>query len=347
MSATLKSGSMASGAQTKFLTTNMKEKHAERNGPRRIIFGLEPSRNNASSGGAKTESGGSYVGDWFADKKDGFGTQTWSNGNKYEGEWKSGKQFGKGSLWVLEGKRLKKRYAGDWVDGQRDGLGVCIFKNGDKYEGEWFENRRHGNGAMTYADGSHYEGGWLSGDRSGLGVLTLGGGDQYEGHWLRDKKEGPGRFFYKATAKVYQGEWVDGSPKCGTYRAASSDEVPGDAPHRFSLPQLRLKAPDAVVSHRVAEIRQHRASTAGADSSGFVLRVLDGGDLDALQEAFDSVDLQRLGLVPATAIGLMLDKCNMPVDDDAVERLLLELEADEDTRITFAEFADMAALLTS
>ena len=37
----------------------------------------------------------------------------------------------------------------------------------------------------------------------------------------------------------------------------------------------------------------------------------------------------------------------MPIDDASIERLLAELEADDDTRVTFAEFVDMAALLMS
>lgn len=348
-------GGSVGSEQPKFMTTTMKEKTAERNGARRIIFGVKPKK-STDEFGAKTsafpfETGGSYVGNWVGDKKEGFGTQTWTTGDKYEGEWRDGRQNGKGSLWKVEGGRLRKRYAGDWADGKRTGLGVFIFKNGDKYEGEWVENRRQGNGAMTYADGTFYEGGWVDNQRCGLGVLRLPNGDRYEGHWLGDAKEGPGRFYYVATGQVYEGEWVDGAPKCGTFRAATLEEQTASgrqATAQFALPQLALTQPEMVLSKRVAEIRQKRAAEAPFDpKAGFKIRSFGQADLDLLHAAFASLDKQQTGLVAATSVGYMLERCRMPVDDVAVERLLLELEADDDTRITFAEFCDIAALLTS
>lgn len=70
-------------------------------------------------------------------------------------------------------------------------------------------------------------------------------GDLYDGYWLNDKKEGPGRYYYKATCKMYEGEWVDGAPKCGTYHdnydAARDDESSALSRHtRFQLPEVRV-----------------------------------------------------------------------------------------------------------
>jgi hypothetical protein len=93
-------------------------------------------------------------------------------------------------------------------------------------------------------------------------VRSLANGDRYDGYWLHDKKEGPGRFFYKATRKVYEGEWVGGSPKCGTYRdlpdgEGSDDEedetadggIKSVASHyKFQLPEVRtIACPDAAI----------------------------------------------------------------------------------------------------
>ena len=55
----------------------------------------------------------------------------------------------------------------------------------------------------------------------------------------------------------------------------------------------------------------------------------------------------RAGLVPAVRVGYLLERCRLPVDAVSVERLLGELGADDDTRVTLAEFVDMAALLMS
>lgn len=355
--------SVSTASAPKFMTTTMKEKTAERNGSRRIIINPKkkspPKDELVLPGGHEFPytTGGFYVGEWARDKKEGFGTQTWTNGNKYEGEWAAGKQSGKGSFWKQENGRLRKRYAGDWVDGKRTGLGVLVYKNGDKYEGEWARNERHGNGSMAYADGSHYEGGWVNNKRAGLGIHRLANGDRYEGHWLDDDKEGPGRYFYASTDKVYEGEWVAGAPRCGAFRDATRSELK-DAPRaaapgaddagKFSLPSLSLLQPEAVLSKRVAEIRQLRAARASETAEpDQVVRSFNEDELAVLRHVFTIEDKQSSGLVPATSVGYMLERCRMPIDEVSIERLLLELEADDDTRITFAEFVDMAALLMS
>ena len=70
--------------------------------------------------------------------------------------------------------------------------------------------------------------------------------------WLDDAKEGPGRYFYKSTGKVYEGEWVDGAPRCGAFRDARPGELPDDddelepRPESFPLPALSLLQPEAV-----------------------------------------------------------------------------------------------------
>jgi hypothetical protein len=353
--------SMSTASQPKFMTTTMKEKTAERNGARRIIINPKkkspPKDELVLPGGHEFPytAGSFYVGEWQGDKKSGFGTQTWTSGDKYEGEWSEGKQQGKGSFWKKENGRLRKRYAGDWVGGQRTGLGVLVYKNGDKYEGEWARNERHGSGNMSYADGGHYEGGWVANKRAGLGIFRLANGDRYEGHWLNDDKEGPGRYFYKSTRKVYEGEWVAGVPRCGAFRDATPAELkePEPAPgaenaEAFKLPALSLLQPEAVLSKRVAEIRQLRASKAAETADpDQVVRSFNDDELAVLRHVFTIEDKQSSGLVPATAVGYMLERCRMPIDEVSIERLLLELEADDDTRITFAEFVDMAALLLS
>lgn len=65
---------------------------------------------------------------------------------------------------------------------------------------------------------------------------------------------------------MYEGEWVEGSPKCGTYHDKpdddNSDEENGDKPTpsncKFQLPELGLARPDQVVSEMIASIRQER-----------------------------------------------------------------------------------------
>ena len=154
----------------------MRERAAERNGARRVV--VDSRRRDLSDHlpvpgeppAFPFESGGSYVGEWRRDRKEGFGKQTWSDGRLYEGEWRDGKRHGKGSLWTRSGGKLVKNYAGDWDRGRKSGLGVQRYANGDAYEGEYAAGERHGTGSMRYADGGTYEGGWARNKRSGLGV---------------------------------------------------------------------------------------------------------------------------------------------------------------------------------
>ena len=81
--------------------------------------------------------------------------------------------------------------------------------------------------------------------------------------------------------------------------------------------------------------RSRASETAEPDQ---VVRSFNGDELAVLRHVFTIEDKQGSGLVPATSVGYMLERCRMPIDEVSIERLLLELEADDDTRITFAEF---------
>lgn len=97
---------------------------------------------------------------------------------------------------------------------------------------------------------------------------AVANGDVYDGYWLNDKKEGPGRFYYKASGKMYEGEWVDGAPKCGTYHdadeahaLAQTEGSGGGRLNRFQLPE---------VSRLVALQVTHYVAVAGLADSRFV-----------------------------------------------------------------------------
>mmetsp|Transcript_63724 Transcript_63724/g.176033 ORF Transcript_63724/g.176033 Transcript_63724/m.176033 type:complete len:388 (+) Transcript_63724:250-1413(+) len=353
------------------MTTTMKDRAAERNGARRTVYGVrannkyhEEVRMNGGRGSTEFpfKGGDTYVGEWANNVEEGFGTKTWVKGHKYEGEWMAGMRHGKGTFWVKEGGRLRKQYAGDWQNDQRHGQGIFMMANGDKFEGEWMSNERHGAGVIKYADGSDcimYDGSWANGKRTGLGVLTMANGDRYEGHWLDDKKEGPGRYFYRSTSKVYEGEWVDDIPKCGEFKEAppgSFDDFPvgGQADANpftgaaasnsagvFALPDLKLIQPDSVVTEAVATIRQQRAKDLGAPG----LKVFESNEIQSLKKIFAAYDERDTGFVTCGDLLGLLQAAGVNVTPSTVEDLVLSLEADSATQLTFAEFVDIAALL--
>ena len=302
------------------------------------------------------KTGKTYTGDWVKNKREGFGSQTWPSGNKYEGDWSGNKRHGKGTLWVKIKGKLRKQYTGDWVNNARDGVGILYYTEGHKYEGEWRKGARYGRGKMTYASGDVYEGDWVDDVRSGLGVLTMANGDRYEGHWLADKKEGPGRYFYRSTGKMYEGEWVDGSPKCGAYSnipVSSFDDAYArsgylgnqDEGAVFELPSLGLSSADNVLGAAVSSVRRSRAAERGEAAIATSTGVFTQDEIDQLKRAFDSVDREETGFIPAYGLEPVLRALGMdPIKED-IEALLAELGIDMDGTIQFVEFAGVLARL--
>lgn len=348
---------ISSGKQPLVMTSALKESLAVRAGPRRGIFGVRP---NVKYYEEKRQIGlkeltqfpftgaEKYVGEWQGNMKEGFGTQTWTKGHKYEGEWVANKRTGKGTFFVCEGgNKLRKQYTGDWVDDQKHGVGVFTSKNGDRYEGEWRYNVKHGMGKMFYGEGSEeesYNGSWSGGKRSGLGILTMRNGDRFEGHWGDDKREGPGRYFYKATNKVYEGEWFEGVPKCGQLRDAPPGSFPDEpasstSPEAFSIPALRLLAPEAVVSEAVTRIRQDAAAQT-ADSRSF-----NAEEVDILKQCFAEFDPDETGYVYCGDLYNILQAAGLNVAQATVDQVVASLEADAASQLNFAEFVDVASIL--
>lgn len=336
---------------------------ANRHGPRHKIAFVRRNPNYAESVKlGKPEhafkTGKTYAGDWVNNKREGFGAQTWPSGNKYEGDWRANKRHGKGTLWVKIKGKLRKQYTGDWIDNLRDGVGILYYKDGHKYEGEWRRGARYGRGKMTYANGDVYEGDWVDDVRSGLGVLSMAdSGDRYEGHWLADKKEGPGRYFYRNTQKMYEGEWVDGAPKCGSYSdipqsafedayaRASYASQPGQEGAVFELPSLGLAGADGVLGDAVSRVRRLRAAERGEAAVSVTTGVFTEDEIAQLKGAFDSVDREGTGYVPAAGLEQVLRALGMePIEED-IEALLAELGVDASGEIKFVEFAGVLARL--
>ncbi|CAM9356873.1 unnamed protein product [Scytosiphon promiscuus] len=333
------------------MTHTMRERLSEKNGAHKTVFGVlynkkyeADMRFYHTSSRPQYKTGGRYHGEWVENMKHGYGTRCWVNGSKYEGEWERDARHGKGTYWIKEsGGKLRKQYAGDWRGDQRDGIGVFFYADGGRYEGGWMTNRRSGQGLMSYANGEArvYEGEWLDGKRSGAGSLRLPGGDIFEGHWLLDKKEGPGRFLYMSTRKVYDGEWVGGTPKCGEYQDMPPALVDRTVPDgSFPLPALTLKRSGAVLNEVVAVIRNDRARRHGQPG-----RVFTSDEMDTLRDSFAAFDRSGEGLVPASALQEVLKHAWIHVDPAEVEALLDELQAEPDTAISLPEMTEIVALL--
>lgn len=104
------------------------DKEAEKSGPHATIYWVKKNKEfqklkgmGMKQKGTEYNVSGTYSGDWFDNKKDGFGTLTNSKtGGKYEGEWQADKRHGRGTQWEKFNGKLRKVYTGDWKNNKRD-----------------------------------------------------------------------------------------------------------------------------------------------------------------------------------------------------------------------------------
>ena len=224
----------------------LNEAKSMKNGQHHTVFGTD---------------GTSYRGEWADDSRHGLGVFTFKNGDFYEGYWVEGQRSGKGNMWVWVPAENRHRllYTGDWLVDERHGFGVYYNKIGERYDGDWQEGVRHGLGKQVYEDGSVYEGEWVNDLRHGQGSLTLPDDNVYDGQWANDLKEGKGTFYYVKRGMRYDGEWLRGTPKAGTYTSLNAVDNP--------LPNLELQDKEYVVAEALEAIQAQREAL-DASASG-------------------------------------------------------------------------------
>jgi hypothetical protein len=136
--------------------------------------------------GTYAANGDKYVGEWKADKQNGYGTATWNNapnkGDKYVGEFKGGKKQGQGTYTFANGDK----YVGEFKDGNLNGQGTYTFTDGRKYVGEWKADEKNGQGTYTFANGDKYVGEFKDGKYHGQGTATYANGTIQAGVWEMD-----------------------------------------------------------------------------------------------------------------------------------------------------------------
>ena len=249
---------------------------------------------------------------------------------------------------------MRKQYTGDWLDNLRDGVGIFYYKSGHKYEGEWRQNTRHGRGKMVYATGDVYEGDWVEDKRSGLGVLTMANGDRYEGHWMNDKKEGPGRYFYRVTCKMYEGEWVDDTAKCGVYQDIPASSFADEESQRDFLAQNASSA----FQQRLGLVNTEEVLTE-AQLQTFVGNVLQSVAqkrskslvVSSLKMKSSNYKMHLLSWIrtygqdPIHGLRIVLESLGMEPMDEDIAALMMELGTNMQGTVSFAEFTGVLARL--
>ncbi|XP_056874606.1 MORN repeat-containing protein 3 isoform X2 [Takifugu flavidus] len=116
------------------------------------------------------------------------------------------------------------------------GYGTNVYGNSALYEGVWSEDQRAGWGKMNYENGDVYEGEWMKDKHHGHGIIRYANGNWYEGGWREGKKHGKGKVYYPDKGQLYEGLWVDGDAKCGTFCDFGREKAA--TPTKYPIPQL-------------------------------------------------------------------------------------------------------------
>lgn len=292
------------------------------------------------------EGGASYKGEWKDNRKGGFGVEVAVDGTKYEGEWQNGQYGGKGTQWVIKDKRTVKQYEGEWQRGKMHGMGRFHYPDGKVYRGGFENGHRSGRGRLEYTNGDVYTGEWALDVRAGAGTMTYANGNVYDGRWLGDKKEGPGRYFYGSTRKVYEGEWADDAPVCGSYRAPTESEMKefGVSAVRlqgYELPEIGLANARGVLDLATTGVRLDRAQVRGTKTPSAA--PIGMSQIAAAEDKF--AELAEGGAIAFAHIGPVLALLGCPLSDDQLEDLRLQLEIDAVQPMGFPDIADISNFL--
>jgi len=155
-----------------------------------------------SYGGGKWE-GDTYSGYWRNSSREGKGTYLWNNGDRYEGYWKAGKKEGKGVFFFSSSGN---RYDGLYKNDKRNGEGTFHWSNGDIYCGMWVNGVKQGMGTYRWETGQVYIGEWKKNERYGRGTMVWPNGANYEGSWQNNKFHGKGTFSWP-DGDQFEGNW--------------------------------------------------------------------------------------------------------------------------------------------
>lgn len=153
-----------------------------------------------------------WTGKCLHDKASGRGKATWSlkeDAHKvisyYVGQMRDGKRNGSGSQYFSDGAR----FSGEYQDNYPNGFGIYVSPDGNRYEGKYVEGKMHGQGIRTWPNGDWYEGQFDDDKMHGLGVFHYKNGNRYEGPFVDGEMQGIGTAFY-ADGGRYSGPFEHG-----------------------------------------------------------------------------------------------------------------------------------------
>jgi len=145
-----------------------------------------------------------------------------------------------------------------------------------------------------------------------------------------------------STKKVYEGEWAEGSPKCGEYRDPNEVEMFrfGSSKIRdqsFTLPPIGLEDANGVLEMSISSIRLENAVRRGVSSG-----IFEGEALAKAKSVFCISDVHKNGLLPIYLTEDVFDSLGINSSITDLKAVFNELDIGVNAEISFPEIVDIA-----
>ena len=140
----------------------------------------------------------------------------------------------------------------------------------------------------------------------------------------------------------YDGEWVDDVPKCGAYTEMPPDELAPASQVPDPIPGVGLHDASGVLAARLSEIRAERAHHRAKRIS--LEEQFTPEELEALQLAFERTS--GTGQLTFSQLFEAFSQVGMSPAQAEVEVALAQLGRSVDAHLSFADFAQMADILS-
>ena len=139
---------------------------------KRAVYKGEFMDGEKSGKGEEDSNEGSFVGNFYHDKKNGKGKMIYKlSGDIYEGDYKNDLFDGQGHyIWKTSGQQ----YTGDYKNGLMEGKGLFEYSEGEYYKGDFVNGKKEGQGELHMGNGRSYVGPFVNGRPNGIGVFDNG-----------------------------------------------------------------------------------------------------------------------------------------------------------------------------
>jgi hypothetical protein len=151
--------------------------------------------------------------------------------------------------------------------------------------------------------------------------------------------------FIRVYYQVYEGEWVDGQPKCGEFRDPIVNEENrfGKSNIRkeaFDLPPLQLKDYKDVLGNTIAEVRNDNMSRRGISDAFFPANVIEEAG-----KVFHTLDKECNGSISIYAADKVFLVLGLDLSRDVLRDILRLVDYQDQPLVSLGDILDITSCI--